>query len=151
MCPDFSPEREAAVRVQDVMTKAAVKARLNTTTIRPEIWSNGVVGTTVTLLEAGSGGSQLRTMRRRSTASRSLNVCSSVPPRAPKVVTVRYHHDTNAQTKPISSATAAIRRTFRLTRASWRAPFSCHRAHRSSKVRASSTVSEGNWRAESPV
>jgi hypothetical protein len=67
-----------------------------------------------------------------------------------KGVTLRYDNDTHAQTDPITSATAAISRTFRLTRASWRAPFSFHCAHSSSKVGAFPTVAEGDWRAESP-
>jgi hypothetical protein len=35
-------------------------------------------------------------------------------------------------------------RMFRATRASWRAPFSSHRAHRSSKVRAAAAPA-GDW------
>ena len=91
-----------------------------------------------------------RMVHQHSKSSRPLSAGSSVPQRAPKGVSVRYHNDTNAQIKPISSTTAAIGRALRLTRASWRAPFSCHRAHRSSKVRTFPTVSDGNWRAESP-
>ena len=44
---------------------------------------------------------------------------------------------------PIVNVIAAIRRMFRATRTSWRAPFSCHCAHRSSEVRGG-TVSAGD-------
>jgi hypothetical protein len=79
-------------------------------------------------------------MGRRSTSSRALSGLQQRADTHTKGVTVRYHNDTNAQTTPIINAIAASSRIFRLTPASWRAPFSCHRAHRSSKVRAFPTV-----------